>query len=239
MLQQTQVDRVLPKYKEFLRAFPTLSTLANASVADVLRVWSGLGYNRRALMLKRASEAVIEAHRGRLPRDVSILETLPGVGAYTARAVACFAFNEPSVFIETNIRTVFIHHYFTPVLHGQLLKETPSVPDAEIIPFIGAALDRENPREWYCALMDYGAYLKKTIGNANRLSKHYTKQSRFEGSNRQVRGAILKLLLSRPHTATELRTLIPRPSESLRQVLDALLREGFVKYRGRRYMLVQ
>jgi A/G-specific adenine glycosylase len=206
MLQQTQVDRVISYYKTFLKRFPTARKLANASPAEVLRVWKGLGYNRRALYLKRAAEKIIDDYNGQFPREVSEIEKLPGVGHYTARAVAVFAFNTPEVFIETNIRRVFIWKMGKMVSSPHFARSgdgssqntdlTPfSIPDSDLIPIIEKALYRKNPRLWYNALMDYGALALSDIPNPNRQSRHYTKQSRFEGSRRYARAKILDALL--------------------------------------------
>ena len=185
MLQQTQASRVVPKYNEFLKKFPTFKTLAEAPLRKVLRAWQGLGYNRRALSLQRTAREVMLRHKGKLPRDEHKLERLPGIGPYAARAVLAFAFNRPTVFLETNIRTVFIHHFF---------KTKRRVSDKEILPLATAALDRRNPRQWYAALMDYGAFLKKTEGNASRKSAHYKPQPPFRGSSRELRGQIIRAL---------------------------------------------
>ena len=188
MLQQTQTYRVEPKYNAFMTRFPTVQSLGKAPLCDVLAYWQGLGYNRRALMLKRAAEQIVENFDGYLPEDPETLQTLAGVGPYTACAVSTFAFEMGHVFIETNIRTVFLHHFFP---------DQEKVHDKLLLPLIAAALDRENPRDWYYALMDYGVYLKKTYGNANKRSRHYTKQSKFEGSDRQVRGEIIRQLVQK------------------------------------------
>ena len=147
MLQQTQVERVKTKYTEFLAAFPTIESLASSLLTDVLRTWQGLGYNRRAIALKRCAEEIVSRYSGQFPRDTAELETLPGIGPYTARAVAAFAFGMAEPLIETNIRTVFIHFFF----HGR-----DRVSDREIMPLVARTLDRHNPREWYYALMDFG-----------------------------------------------------------------------------------
>lgn len=183
MLQQTQVDRVVPKYKAFLKLFPTIEALAGAPLSEVLLGWSGLGYNRRALYLKRAALAVVSEHGGKFPKEAAVLEDLPGVGPYTARAVMAFAYNASDVFIETNIRRVFIHEFFP---------KSKKVTDAKLLPIIERTLDHARPREWYWALMDYGAHIKTEVTNPNRHSAGYTKQSKFEGSVRQLRGAILR-----------------------------------------------
>ena len=191
MLQQTQTERVLPKYLAWLERFPDVQTLAAAPLADVLALWSGLGYNRRARFLQQACRLISEriAKGGRFPDTPEELDALPGIGPYTARAVCTFAFNKPEVFIETNIRSVYIFFFF-PDAAGLEVK------DSDLLLLIEKTLYRENPRLWYYALMDYGAALKKKVENPSRKSRHYTKQSRFEGSLRQARGAIIRSLVN-------------------------------------------
>jgi len=197
MLQQTQVERVIPFYTRFVKKFPTARALAAVPLADVLRAWQGLGYNRRAQLLRDAAKGLanlqIRTHastRGPLVL-VEELEKLPGVGPYTARAVAAFAYNVDVVFVETNIRTAVLHHFFSNV--GST-RPYIKISDREIEAILEKALPRGKAREWYSALMDYGAHLKRSGVKVNAKSKHYTKQSKFEGSLRQVRGAILKAL---------------------------------------------
>jgi len=186
MLQQTQTDRVAPKFKAFIERFPTFQALARSPFHDILMLWKGLGYNRRALGLLAIAQQVTDRFDGQLPSDIATLETFPNIGSATARSIAAFAFNTPTVFIETNIRTVFIY-FFTP--------NNKAVTDKELMPIIEKALDKDNPREWYYALMDYGVMLKKSVGNVSKLSAHYKKQSTFQGSDRQLRGRILQVLL--------------------------------------------
>jgi A/G-specific adenine glycosylase len=218
MLQQTQVNRVLQKFPEFITAFPTIEALARASIEEVLRVWQGLGYNRRALNIKKAAELI--AREG-MAQDLTVL---PGIGANTAGSITAFACNKPVVFIETNIRRVFIHHFFA---------DAEGIHDQELIPLVEATLDSNNVREWYWALMDYGTELAKTVPNPNRRSKHYTKQSKFEGSDRQVRGEIVRQLLQAPRSLAELIALDAR----VERILPVLIKEGFVTKRGQRYTL--
>lgn len=228
MLQQTQVSRVLKKYQEFLKAFPTLHDLACASAADVVRVWQGMGYNRRALTLHHAAREIVSRFSGRIPRDSEVLAELPGIGPYTARAICIFAFNRPEICIETNIRRVYIHHFFP---------RARNVPDRKILPFIEATLDQNDPRTWYWALMDYGAALVRRIPNPNRRSRHYIRQEAFEGSRRQVRGAILKKLCANGAiTVAALAKTLPR--EKVKESIFALEREGFLKKEGRVYVAV-
>lgn len=229
MLQQTQVDRVIDKYKEFLAAFPDFQTLAKAPRAKLLGIWSGLGYNRRALSLQALAQQVMEDHRGKLPSDPVELIELPGIGAYTAGAVAAFAFNKPVVFMDTNIRRVFIHEFF-------LDKE--NIKDEDILPLVKQALDREDSRTWYNALMDYGSMLKQTQANPNRRSAHYTKQSPFENSNRQVRGAILKLLVKESSlTAAQITKKSGMDRKRIEENLIQLTQEEFIKKQGRVFTL--
>lgn len=224
MLQQTQVDRVLPKYSSFVKKFGSFEVLAKAKTSDVIKEWQGLGYNRRALNLKRAAEIVTKEYKGKLPRDYDQLVALPAIGPYTAGALLTFIWNEPMVFIETNIRTVYLHHFF---------KGKKNISDKTLENLIAETLDEKNPREWYYALMDYGSHLKKTIGNPNTKSKHYTKQSTFKGSNRELRGAILRVLSKSPRTEKNLITETKRKPAEVQQVLKALTQEGFIKTKDR------
>lgn len=229
MLQQTQVDRVAGKYEVFLSAFPDFCSLAAAPLDSVLAAWQGLGYNRRALNLKRCAEAVMTKHGGTLPAFIADLGKLPGIGHYTARAVAAFAFSISSAFIETNIRTVFIHHFF----HGK-----EKVHDREIVPLIEGTLDHNNPREWYYALMDYGSHLKKLHGNPSRRSTHHGTQSPFKGSNRELRSLILKAILDNPGiTLDEIIFLLQRPEQAVLSNLKRMEAEGFITKRTGRLFI--
>lgn len=220
MLQQTQVSRVEQKYAQFIAEFPTIETLAKAPLSKVLQVWQGMGYNRRALALKRLSEAVLSDFKGKLPRDRKALESLPGIGKYTAGAVRAFAFNEPEIFIETNIRRVFIHHFF---------EDREGIHDTEIMPIVAQALDKENPREWYWALMDYGSALAKEVENPNQRSRHYVKQKPFKGSHREVRGKILKFLGSEKKSSLKkISSSLKIPETKISEVLKELINEGFI-----------
>lgn len=220
MLQQTQVKRVIPKYEEWLITFPSFESVASAALSDVLSLWKGLGYNRRALNFKKCAELIVSTHESRLPKSEKELHALPGIGPYTAGALRAFAWNEPVVMCETNIRTVFLHHFF---------KERENVHDSEITAIIEKTLDRENPREWYWALMDYGAYLKKEYGNSNKRSKHYTKQSRFKGSRRELRSHILSHILEHPDVTKEtLQKKFSSKKYSIPEIVNELEREGFI-----------
>ncbi|WP_311139774.1 adenine glycosylase [Lancefieldella parvula] len=203
MLQQTQVSRVDGRWQRWLEHFPTVDALAAAAPSDVLEEWQGLGYNRRALSVHRAAQAISEAG-GVFPQDQKELVKLPGIGPATAAGIRAFAFNLHGVYLETNVRTVFLH---------ELYPQAEGVPDSELIPLVeltcpasvstaagtdtaNAATTELTPRSWYYALLDYGAYLKKTIPNPSRRSKSHVKQSRFEGSHRQKRAELLRVLLA-------------------------------------------
>ncbi len=222
MLQQTQVDRVVPFYKNFLKQFPNAKALAKAPLAKVLAAWQGLGYNRRAKYLHEAAKVVAkEGFNG---------QKLPGVGPYTHGAIGAFAFNKPEVFVETNIRTVFFYYF-------SILQKT-RISDEELLPLVAEALkkSRMQPRDFYAALMDYGSRLKKQGVKLNSKSKHYAKQSKFEGSARQLRGAILRELLEGPKTSAQItKNLSPRKRGEVDVALAQLVREGMIKRQGVRH----
>ena len=229
MLQQTQVERVVPYYKSFLKRFPTVQKLAEAPLRDVLTLWQGLGYNRRAKMLHQAAKAVVEEYGGKFPKTAQELEKLPGIGAYTAGAVAAFAYNHDGIFVETNIRTVVTHHFFS---------DQEMVPDSDV----RAVLEKMHPvgqaRDWYAALMDYGAHLKRSGVRINARAKGYTKQSKFAGSAREVRGAILRLLAGGPATRAQLYKLFDTArNPQIIEQLEKLQTEGMIARNGARYSL--
>jgi A/G-specific adenine glycosylase len=253
MLQQTQTERVLAKYPAFLERFPTIDALAATSTRAVLEAWAGLGYNRRALALRQTARNIVAEHGGVVPSDPAALRSLPGIGPATASEIAAFAYDVPSPMIETNIRRVFLYFFF-PRRRG--------VPDALILPLVERTLDRRQPRLWYYALMDYGVMMKKALPSAaqpdpNRRSAHYARQARFEGSDRQIRGRILRVLGgARELTREELRRRLavcpgqvregtgpryggaPRASATgvdrnrLAAILAKLGEEGFIAARG-------
>lgn len=229
MLQQTQVPRVRLKYAEFMRTFRTVRALSDAPLGEVLRVWQGLGYNRRAKMLHVSAKEVVAKYNGAYPRTYQALLELPGIGPYTAAAVMAFAYNEPSPLIETNVRTVYLHHFFA---------DRTDVYDRELMPLIERTMDHERAREWYWALMDYGAQLKATLGNQNVRSRHYVKQARFAGSDRQLRGALLRALATGPQTEASLAAACSVfTKERVRQQLHNLMREGMIERTKRTYHL--
>lgn len=189
MLQQTQVARVKGRWERFMDAFPTLDALAAASTADVLEQWQGLGYNRRALSLKKTADECAATRAGRLPESVEELQELPGIGPATAAGIVAFAHDRPAVYLETNVRTVFLH---------ELFPGREQVPDREILPLVADVCPETGVRGWYYALLDYGAYLKATVPNPSRRSSAYAKQGGFEGSRRQKRAELLRIVLAKP-----------------------------------------
>jgi A/G-specific adenine glycosylase len=224
MLQQTQVQRVETKYQDFIAAFPDFPSLARAPLREVLRVWQGMGYNRRAMALQKIARRVVAEFNGKLPDSVATLRTFPGIGAATAGAIVAFAFNKPTVFLETNIRRVFLHIFF---------HDREGVRDRELLPLIEKTLDREKPRQWYYALMDYGARLKNEAENPNRRSAHYSRQAPFEGSDRQIRSLILKTLVAKPRVSmSQLLKAVGKGAKRTERIVDRLGEEGFLVREG-------
>lgn len=238
MLQQTQVSRVDGYWQRFLGLFPTIDALAAADTALVLETWQGLGYNRRALLLKRCAEECSENHGGRLPHTYDALVALPGIGPTTAAGVMAFARNEPCVYLETNVRSVFLHHFFP---------EAQKVPDKALVPIVAQSCPEADVRGWYYALLDYGAHLKATVPNPSRRSSSYARQSTFEGSRRQKRAAIVRLVLGMPGievaavhealNASEVEAGRPDvPHDEFEGIVADLVAEGFFSLEDARCM---
>lgn len=243
MLQQTQVSRVDGRWQRWLVRFPDVETLAAAESADVLEEWQGLGYNRRALMLWKAAR-MLAAQGNCVPSDTKMLEALPGVGPATAAGIRAFAFDLPAVYLETNVRSVFLF---------ELFPDREGVTDQELLPLVeatcpaDAADPNDDPRTWYFALLDYGAWLKRAVPNPSRRSAAHTQQSSFEGSHRQKRAELVRLLLvHRDEPAgVDIETLsqelsdrelsagrMPPSTEEVGDLLLELAREGFCTQDG-------
>lgn len=218
MLQQTQVDRVIPKFLEFIKTFPDIITLAKASLADVIRLWNGLGYNRRAKFLHDAAKIIVADYNGVFPENVTNLMSLPGVGINTAGAILVYSFNRPVVFIETNVRSVYFHHFF--------LDQT-NVNDTALKEIVEETIDKEHPREFYWGLMDYGFYLKKQGNGRLDKSKHYKKQSQLKGSIREIRGQIITRLKVNGMKESKLKELV-QADERFDTALRGLIKDGLV-----------
>lgn len=226
MLQQTQVSRAIPKYHSFIEQFPRLIDLAEAPLGQVLRAWNGLGYNRRAKFIHLAAQEIVTHHQGTIPSEVNQLVALPGIGINTAGAILAYAYNQPVIFIETNIRSVFLHHFFA---------EEALVSDREVLIQVSKTLDIQSPREWYWALMDYGTYLKQTTDNPNKRSQHYSQQSLFKGSRRQLRGQVVRLLSRQTYDKKQLQALIG--DKRLISILAELADEKLIQRYGDVYSL--
>jgi A/G-specific adenine glycosylase len=221
MLQQTQTGRVVEKFESFTQKFPNWSALADATLHDVLAAWQGLGYNRRGKALHTIAQKVMHEYQGLLPQTVEELVTFPSIGPNTAGSICAFAFNKSTIFIETNIRTVYIYHFF----HNQT-----NITDKQLLPLVEQTVDLKNPREWYYALMDYGVMLKKNTPNPSRKSAHHTTQSKFEGSDRQIRGLIIKTLTTRSKASFhDLVTFTQKEPQRIKKALDELQTEMLVK----------
>jgi A/G-specific adenine glycosylase len=226
MLQQTQTDRVIQKYKNFIGRFPDFESLGKASVRDVLDEWIGLGYNRRALALQKAARMVVSQYDGRLPADEGLLLKLPGIGTYSAAAILAFAFNKPAVFVETNIRTLFAFFFGNEDMN-----------DRQIMAFVEQTVDISNPREWYYALFDYGSMLKKWLPPSEKY-KVRRSQPPFIGSDRQIRGTILKTLIGRASiTDPDILRDIAADRDRVDRILGRLQQEGFIVRDGVRVKL--
>lgn len=227
MLQQTQVERVRIKFAEFISQFPTAAAVAAADKSDILKAWQGLGYNRRALFIKHACEEVVEKYGGIFPKDFDELQKLPGIGPSTAGALCAFAYNQPVLYVETNIRAVILHFFFS---------DTEKVSDKEVLrvlEHVTPPVEEVSPRDWYYALYDYGTHLKKTLGKKktalHQKSAHYSKQSKFEGSFRQKRAAVLRLKLADPDISdTDIISKTNISEAELGDVLDSLTKDGMI-----------
>lgn len=217
MLQQTQVARVLPAFVAFVRRFPDEVALAAADLDQVLAAWQGLGYNRRGRFLHQAAQVIVGQHQGVMPTTLDGLRQLPGVGAATAGAIMNYAYQVPTPFVETNIRTVYLHHF---------LADRSQVDDREITTLVAATLDRDRPRQWFWALMDYGSHLKQTNGGRLAQSRHHRPQTRFAGSLRQMRGEILRRYLA-GHSPAQLAVSLGH-DERFAPALAGLRRDGLV-----------
>jgi A/G-specific adenine glycosylase len=224
MLQQTQVQRVIPKYEAFIKQFLDVETLAKAELATVLKLWSGLGYNRRAKFLHESAKQL--AQKSQFLRTIDELVALPGIGKNTAGAILVYAFDEPHVFIETNVRSCLFEHFFQKeeAVTDKQLEEILK----ELLPLV------DSPRHFYWAMMDYGTYLKKQKNNIQK-SKHYAKQTPFEGSKRQIRGRVLRLLGQKPRIKEELQENIA--DNRLDAVVTDLIKEGLIREDSGRYSL--
>ena len=228
MLQQTQVSRVVPKFNEFMDMFPTIESLASASTKQLLQVWSGLGYNRRAIWLKEAARQIVE--QGEFPKSVKELQELKGVGPYTSRSILIFAFNRDLAAVDTNIRRVLIASGFAD----------EDTSDKELQSTADAVLFRGRSRDWHNALMDYGS---QVLTSSSTGISPTSKQTCYEGSSRQVRGAVIRMLTN--VNELELREIMQLLDCDLRAseiecILTQLIADGLVeKVQGSKYRIAR
>lgn len=238
MAQQTQISRVIPKYEAWLEQFPTIHHLANSSVSEVLTYWHGLGYNRRALNLKRSAEKIVREYDGVFPKTEKELLELPGIGRYTARAILCFAFDEQITVVDTNVRKVILTQFFKSdnskiqtlqcsdtVNHNS---EKSKIDEKIIEEMAEQLLPMGKAYDWNQALMDYSsAVLKKE-------KIPVQKQSKYIGSHRYYRSKVLKVLLEKKKVKIdEIGELIKndyteKEKEWLQKMLEQLAKEGFI-----------
>lgn len=220
MLQQTQVERVVPKYTEWLKLWPNWRALSQASNEEILRAWSGLGYNRRALYLHKLAVAIVKEYGGRVPRTPELLVRLPGIGPYTSRAILIFAFNRPLATVDTNIRRVLLHSFGLP----------STLAPKGVQEFAERVLPRRRARDWHNALMDYSRLmLPKQIASIPPISR----QSKFEGSARQVRGEIVRRLVQRqPVTLRTICRVLNRKVSEVEKIADRMVVEGLIRRTG-------
>jgi A/G-specific adenine glycosylase len=252
MLQQTQVGRVMPKYEAFMRRWPTPAALAHARLGDVLTAWSGLGYNRRARHLHEAAAVIARDCEGKVPDGIDALEALPGVGRYTARAVASFAFNADVTPCDTNVRRIVLRYFFG----GEFAARPPSSDETEEV--LTSLLPRGRSRDWHGALMDFGsaichgrrpACVSCPLSRTCAAAKYFFSrdrphralvrpQSRFEGSRRQARGAVLRALAQAGKKGSARRTIAgSQAREDVADIIDRLIREKLIVRRGQRLFL--
>lgn len=228
MLQQTQVSRVILKYQEFIQRFPTVANLANASTADVLRMWKGLGYNRRALYLKRAAEQIVNDYKGIFPKKETEIVQLTGLGTYTARAICIFAYQQDIATVDTNIRRIITHFFFHDI------EQKPNVIDKLALQLI----PKKKAWEWHQALMDYGALELQKIPLKGKIKK---KVKPFKKSDRYVRGKIIDMVRAGSVDENELIHDIAETCDKdtfvVVAIIENLIREGLLQHKGGMYEL--
>jgi len=224
MLQQTQVSRVIKYYEKWIKRWPTIDSLVHASRRDVLKAWMGLGYNTRGINLHRAAQKIVNDYDGDMLEAMKNHEEIPGVGKYTSRAVQIFATNVNLVTVDTNIRRIFIHEF-------HLFED---VSDRELWLLAERCLPKGLSRVWHNALMDYGA-LFLTAQKTRVKSK--TKQSRFEGSDRQIRAQILRQLLERSLSLSDLQKILEVEQNRLQQILGKMVQGNLIAAKNKRFQV--
>jgi len=223
MLQQTQVPRVIPKYLEFIGEYPTVFDLAKASSASVLRIWKGMGYNRRALYLRDIAKIVVKNYQGKMPKDEKLLAKLPGMGTYTARAILVFAYGQEVCCVDTNIRKIITHFFFDDL--PQKPETIQSVAD-ELIP-------KGKSWDWHQALMDYGTLEMPNV--KYQMVNNRKKSVPFRQTNRFYRGRIIDMLRERKYPEMKLINRIHdqygKQEYEIQSIINSLVKDGLVKRR--------
>lgn len=226
MLQQTQVSRVIEYYHKWMNTWPTVESLANESYKNVLQSWMGLGYNRRAMYLHNTAKVIVDEFDGDVLNAVKHYEKLPGIGLYTSKAVQIFADNADIATVDTNIRRIFINEFGLDEL----------VSDNELFTIAKQCLPKGKSRDWHNALMDYGAL---HLTSRKTGIKPKTQQSRFQGSDRQIRGKILRLILKEEQSAYQLEKELNVDSKRLSKILTKMLEEETVSKTNKLYHVPQ
>ncbi len=221
MLQQTQAPRVVEKFNQFVEVFPDLESLAKAQKFEILQLWSGLGYNRRAIWLQEAAQMIIE--RKEFPNTPEELQKMKGIGKYSAHSILIFAFNYDLATVDTNIRRILVAEKFA--------EEKTS--ERDLWEIAKKLVPKGRSRDWHNALMDYGS-IELTVAKTG--IKPLTKQGKFKGSDREYRGKILKLLLeSKKITINQMITVLNLQEVKLESILQKMVKENLIKKKGKYY----
>ena len=225
MLQQTQVDRVIPKYENWIKQFPDWKTLSKSSNKSILTYWSGLGYNRRALYLKEIAQIIVKNHNGKMPPDIKTLQSFPGIGKYTSHAILIFAFDKRVAAVDTNIRKVLLHEFNLP----------PETSEKDIQSLADLVLPKTKIKEWHYALMDYAKTLPQDV-HIKYQTKY--KQSKFEGSLRQIRGEIIRQLTkNRFTTIQQISAILKRNDVDIQKAITTLVNENMIQVKNKKIYL--
>lgn len=226
MLQQTQVNRVMVYYQKWIIKWPTIDTLAAATITEVLEMWMGLGYNTRAINLHKAARTIVTRFHSDVLAAMKLYQDIPGIGKYTSHAVQIFSSNANLTTVDTNIRRIFIHEFDLP----------EKISDTALWTLAERCLPQGKSRDWHNALMDYGALLltaKKTG------IKPKTKQSPFEGSDRQIRARVVRCLLTKKMLVSDLETILGVEHRRLQRILDKMNTEKIVAKKNKFYQLLE
>lgn len=222
MLQQTQVSRVIKYYNKWIKKWPTIQKLAAEKYKNVLRAWVGLGYNRRAMYLHNTANIIVDEFNGDVLSAVKHYERLPGIGLYTSKAIRIFADNEDIATVDTNIRRIFINEF----------NLDESISEKALFKIAQQSLPKGKSREWHNALMDYGALY---LTSRKTGIKPKTTQSSFQGSDRQIRGQIIRKLLQENQSKYQLEQQLNIDSSRITPILDKMLKEKTISKTKNQY----